>query len=65
MYFVYFKSKKELKYDRFVHPTILYSDIPIHLISFFLFDLNVNYLIINIIEKKTHKNTEMVKFSFN
>ena len=45
-YFVYFKSKKELNYDRFVDPNILgaaalvRSDIRIYRISFFLLDLN-------------------------
>ena len=43
-YFVYFKSKKELNYDRFVDPNILgasrlvHSDLRIYRISFFLLD---------------------------
>ena len=45
-YFVYFKSKKELNYDRFVDLNILgaarlvHSDLRIYWISFFLLDVN-------------------------
>ena len=44
-YYVYFKSKKELNYNRFVDPNILgasrlvYSDLRIYRVSFFLLDL--------------------------
>ena len=40
-YFAYFKSKKELNYDRFVDPNIrlVHSDLRIYRISFFLLDL--------------------------
>ena len=44
-YYVYFKSKKELNYDRFVDPNILgaarlvHSDLRIYRISFFLLDI--------------------------
>ena len=44
-YFVYFKSKKKLNYDRVVDPNILraaslvHSDLRIYRISFFLIDL--------------------------
>ena len=44
-YFVYFKSKKELNYDRFVDLNILgaarlvHSDLRIYRISFFLLDI--------------------------
>ena len=44
-YFMYFKSKKELNYDRFVDPNILgaarlvHSDLRIYRISFFLLDI--------------------------
>ena len=44
-YSVHFKSKKELKYNKFVDPNVrgakrrVYSDLQIYLILFFLFDI--------------------------
>ena len=46
-YFVYFKSKKELNYDRLKEPNILgaprlvYSYLQIYRISFFLLDVSI------------------------
>ena len=49
-YSVYFKSQKELNYNRFVDPNMLgasrfvHSDLRIYRISFFLLDLNAVYI---------------------
>ena len=69
-YFVYFKSKKELNYDRFVDPNILgaarlvHSDLRIYLISFFLLDLFLPGLKVCKTlckTKKKHKNNTISK----
>ena len=52
-YSVYFKSEKELNYNRFVDPNILgaarlvHSDLRIYRISFFLLDLSIVQKCIN------------------
>ena len=45
-YSVYFKSKKELNYDRFVDQNLLFSDLQIYRISFFLLDIRICYPVV-------------------